>query len=153
MFPLSPLQWGTIGIILALALGVYVQTVRLEHTQTALTTLTIQVKTMGEQAEKTAALTIKANKLAKGLADAKIKALTRNNAALNKRLLDARTSSGYVPPATPGTRDPERICFNRTKLDGALRRFDDEVDKLIERGDASRISLNGLKEWYKSLTN
>lgn len=153
MFPLSPLQWGTIGMILALALGVYVQTTRLESAQTALITLTTQVKTIGDQAQKTAALTVKANKLAKGLADAKIKTLTSDNAALNKRLLDARTSSGYLPPTTGGTRDPETICFNRTKLDGALRQFDTEVDRLIERGDDSRITLDGIKEWYRSLTN
>ena len=72
----------------------------------------------------------------------------------NKRvvtgLLDViRTGGSFVPAAGPDAGDPGRACFDRAKLDGALREFAGDAAKLAGEGEAAVIGLDAAKQWRR----
>ena len=68
-----------------------------------------------------------------------------------RRLRDQRANSGsgsgLLPETSPGSESPERACFDRSRLDRALSRFDQGVTDLLERGDKAIDGLNSAKRW------
>lgn len=108
-----------------------------------------QTKTIGEAAKKEAEIKEAQGKLNKEIADENQKQLMARNADLAKRLLDARTHGSYLPAAAASSGHPERACFNRAKLDGAIRYFDEGVSGLVKTGDDSRIGLDTGKRWVR----
>ena len=148
MFPLSPSIWLIVGglVIIGVLLGALnMQTNRLDTAHSKLA----MVKVLGEQAANQAKLDIAKHKKAKDRTDATNKKLRVDSALLSKRLLDARASSGYVPPSTSSTNSTNTASFDRTKLESAIRQLDAEVSGIVEAGDQARIDLNNAKEWAK----
>lgn len=149
-----PNIWVGLGIvILGLSGLLWFQTERLDTAQKEYVVLETSVKTLGEQAKRDAKEKDDQNKLKAGKANAKIKLLTASNNVLNQRLLDARASSSYVPPASGDSTSPSTANFDRAKLESAIQRLDAEVQGIIETGDRNRIALDNAKEWARDITN
>lgn len=104
------------------------------------------VEAIAAEQERKANESIARWKKLKEKVDAENKMLRDNNAVLSKRLLDARSSSGYLPAPAPGSASANRISFDRAELDGAIRRLDAGVQGLIDEGDTARINLDTAKK-------
>lgn len=123
------------------------QAARLDAVQTRYNSFVAQTKLIGEQAAKEAEAKTKSDKLKKEKSDVEFKKLAAANTDLAKRLLDARTSGSYLPAPSPGSGRIDRACFNRTELDGAIRRLDERVSGIVEKGNAARIGLDTARVW------
>ena len=110
-----------------------------------------EVKGIGEAAEAQARQKEAENTLKKEKADHENARTIANLNVSIKRLRDDRTVKGFLPPAPAGASRPERICFDRVKLDGALRGFDDEAAGIVANGDFARVNLDTAKVWAKGL--
>lgn len=106
-----------------------------------------QTKAEGEAAQKRADAQKAADEAAKGKADAESKRRLADLDARYKRLLDAGPGRDIVPAAPAGTGDPSRVCFDRTKLAGALSDFIGEAGGIAEAGDRAVIALDIAKAW------
>lgn len=67
------------------------------------------------------------------------------------RLYRQRSEGSYLPKPSESSSEPNRICFDRAKLDDAIGQLDDEISKIAERSDYYGLRLVNIKEWYKSL--
>ena len=106
--------------------------------------------------DKTAALgeQAKAHKIEQETANAtKIQsALSERDAAL-KRLSSFNASRSLLPGAAAGSKDPDRICFERKGIDAAIQRFRVGVQGLIVEGDKAIIDDKAwLASWPKPIT-
>lgn len=104
-------------------------------------------KAQGEIAENLAKAKEAEHKREKEIADHEYQTTIAGLAADVKRLRDDRARSGYVPAAPAGSRSPGLACFDRTELEQALRRFDEEVTGLFAEGDADAVGLNVARSW------
>jgi hypothetical protein len=138
------------AIVLALAIGVStVQTIRLHSLQSEFSDFKAQVKIEGEIAQTKAKEIEAKNKLTKETTDANNAKLRSANAALTKRLRDARASSSALPPAPAGSTSPNTATVNRAEFERAFGLLDQEVQGLVEEGDSAVIDLNSAKQWAK----
>ena len=150
MFPLSPTLWMAVGaalLIAGLGIVVKVQTSRLEAVTAEYTTFKADVKAMGELAQKVADAQKAVDKSKKEKADANNAKTVAALADTIKRLRDERTSSSLLPPASPDSRNPEVVSFDRTQLDGALSGFVEGAANLIVEGSKAVVDLNTAKQW------
>ena len=69
--------------------------------------------------------------------------------AYNKRLLNTRSNTSYLPAVPAGTRSPDTACFSRAELDGALSAFGTAVAGLITEGADATVSKDAWKNWYE----
>jgi hypothetical protein len=72
--------------------------------------------------------------------------------AESQRLLDSRSSGGYVPAeagSAPGA--GEVVCFDREKLNAAIGRLDADVSGIAEGSDGQKERLNSIKSWWDSV--
>jgi hypothetical protein len=109
-----------------------------------------QVKAVGEAQEKRTQETIARNQKAKESADAQVKRLTAANKSLADSLLNARSSSGYLPRPAPGSASPDRACFDRAELESAIAQLDAGLSGIAGKGDEARIAIDGLRDWAKA---
>jgi capsule polysaccharide export protein KpsE/RkpR len=110
-----------------------------------------QQKTIGEQAAKEAADKDAEYKRLKEKYDEQQKNDAARIAALGKLRHDARARQGYLPPASAGSSNPQRVCFDRAKLESALRRLDERVSGFIGQGSTAIVNLNIAKEWAQDV--
>ena len=103
------------------------------------------LKTQNELATVVAAVKqeTKRQKDAKKKADAKNVKLRASLELDNKRLRDKLTNFD----ATGGAGSSEQACYDRPKLERAIRSFVEGTGKLIERGASSEVDLNSAKQW------
>ena len=137
------------GILSKLYIGAKEDVARVQQ---AFDSFKAQVKVEGEAAQKKADAEIAAHKLAKEQADAenvKTKSDLAGLYAAYRSLRDQRIRSGssILPPAAPGSADPQRACFDRTGLDNALSGLDAGVTGLLESGDKAIADLNTARAW------
>ena len=115
----------------------------------------IEFKSSVEQAGRDQAAQAKAvderNSELKEESDAQRKTLLAVNADLSRKLLNARSSGGYLPKASATASNPDRACFDRNQLDATIRFFDAGVQSLITEGDNSRIGIEVAKDWAKGI--
>lgn len=74
-------------------------------------------------------------------------AITRRDVELARlRVLVQQTRAGgsVLPSNTGAAKDDNRICFDRTKLDGALQRFIGEAAGIAQGGDIAVIDARAL---------
>lgn len=64
-----------------------------------------------------------------------------------KRLRSARSSSGFVPSTASATGSPDTACFDRAKLERALREFDSGLQGLVDEGSKGAVGLDVAKKW------
>ncbi|MBT9176719.1 MAG: hypothetical protein DDT20_01041 [Firmicutes bacterium] len=138
---------GAGAISLALLGAVWLQSARLKSVKIEYAAFKTQVKNAGEAAAKESARATAANLKAKERADAENLRTSNALRADIKRLRDARTGSGFLPPAPAGATSPDGITLKRAELESALRRFDEGVARLLEEGDRARIDLDTARRW------
>jgi hypothetical protein len=143
-------EYIIIGLAVALLLAIGTATVGIHYYRSKY----LVVKAEGEAFKaQTAALgeKAKADKIEKETKDAKriADAESARDAALAKlRVEQARPRGGFVPSAAPGSKDPSRVCYERSPLDAALRKLDSGVSRLIGEGDAAIINGRAiLNSW------
>ena len=146
------LLWLALGsFALGLASGAggawTVQGWRLDAVQAKFDGFVTTTKAQGEAAEKLAKAKADEDKRNKERVDREYQTTIAGLAADVKRLRDDRARGGYVPAAPAGSRSPELACFDRTELEQALRRFDEEVTGLFAEGDADAVGLNVARSW------
>ena len=108
------------------------------------------VEKIAAESKLAAAKTEAAEKAEKELADAKYKMVESDlhrARADNKRLRDERASTGYLPPAKAGARNPQSATVNRAKFERAMEYIDEEGARIAEAGDRERAGLNNAKIW------
>jgi len=132
-----------------LTLGLVIQTKRLESEKAEHAAFIAAVRVEGEVAQRVAKATHDRNLKRKEVADRENLSNRTRIADLSRRLRDERTRGSYLPAAAPGAVRPDRIAFDRAKLDGALRQLDEVVSGLIEEGDRARIDLDTARGWAK----
>ena len=141
------LLWLALGsFALGLASGAggawTVQGWRLDAMKTEFDGFVTTTKAQGEIAENLAKAKEAEHKREKEIADHEYRTAIAGLAADVKRLRDDRARGGYVPAAPAGSRSPGLACFDRTELEQALQRLDDEISGLIGEGDADAVGLN-----------
>lgn len=102
---------------------------------------------LGKAAEAKAKQIEAADKLRKEKADAEnFRTITelRDSVA---RLRRARSSGGYLAPASATSESPDTITFDRAELERAIRQTDDRIQELISEGDEARINLDTAIRW------
>ena len=123
--------------------GLHIGNSRLESYQLA-------VRAVGQAQEERTAANIKTDKANKEATDrahkTKLAAANRFANALADQLRKA-PSGGFVPAAPAGAPSPDRACFDRSQLDGALRNFAADTAGLIAEGDRAIIGLDASKNW------
>ena len=141
-----------VGIVAGvLAVGVAIQTKRLESCKADFSAFKAQVKQLGEQAEKEARAKEKANE--KRIADAN----TERDAAL-KRLRERRYPGGGIvsrAPAAPA--GSSQVCIGAEAYNAAFREFSQSLERFLaeafgyaQDGDAAQIDAETLlKAWPK----
>ena len=125
------------------------QTYRLKAKTAQYDSFVAVTKAAGEEAKRNVVRQMTADQKNKERTDAENRNLRNANAALTRSLLNARTSRGYVPAASPGARDPDRACFSRADLERAFQQLDAGVSQLVGEGDQARIGLDSVKVWAK----
>lgn len=138
-------------VITGMGVAIKIQTNRLATMTDKYNTFVATTKVIGEQAAKEAKKRTDADKLAKEKSDAEQKTLMDANIALGKRLRNTRAGNSYLPPATPTARNPDAVCFDRTKFESATRQLDAEVSGIVEIGDSARIGLDTSKQWAQKV--
>ena len=133
--------------VLGLGLALKFQTARLESCKAEYQSFVSQTKALGDIANKKAREQEKADKLKKEKADESIRKLRSDNAGLVKRLRDARSSSGKLPPAPTASRRPDLACFDRETFERAYGELVAEVRGLADEGTESALSLDTAKRW------
>jgi hypothetical protein len=158
-FAIPLFAWAALGagaVILALGIALKVQSSRLETAQTKLAEVKGQyaafkgeTKRLGDAAEKRRKDVEAKDRADKEKADAENKDLRRELDARRKQLRDRANSPGgsVVPSAPASAESPDRICFDRKELTGALQRFVDGVAELVGEGAQTVIDLDTAKNW------
>lgn len=135
--------------ILVVVLGLYgwhCESVKREYA-----TFVSQVEAAGKKAVEEARKKTADDLKAKENADVENARLRADNAALAKRLRNARASRSSVPSAPASAKRPHLAIFDRTQLDGALRQLDEGISDIVAEGDAARIDLDSAKKWSSSV--
>ncbi len=110
-------------------------------------TFVSKTEELGKAAEAKARAIEAAHKLSKEKADAEnFRTITelRDSVA---RLRRARSSGGYLAPASATAKSPDTITFDRAELERAIRQTDERIQELISEGDEARINLDTAIRW------
>lgn len=147
------LGWAAIAAgaaILLLGFALKVQTDRLRAVQAEYGQFKGGVEALGAAAADAAAKKEKDDRERKEKADAEnLKTIAALRADV-KRLRDARSGSSFVPGPAAGASRPDLACFDRAELESALRRFDQELQGIVDEGSAATVDLNTAKVWAQS---
>lgn len=148
LFPTKWLYIGAGGLVLALALALFVQTERLDRTRTAFTTYKASVVALGEQAQRDAEAQAAKDRLNKDAADAAYERLKRDHVAAVKRMRQ-QPGSGAVPPAPAGSLRPELACYDRPIFERAYGDLVAGVRVLADEGTEATVGLNTARNWAR----
>ncbi len=113
-------------------------------------TFVAETKAVGEVQERATAAKILSDKLSKDTADATHAVVVSKLNGTIKRLRDEHAGSSLVPAASAGSSSPDIAAFDRTELVGALRRYEEGIERLIAEGDSAIVDLNTAKVWSQS---
>lgn len=108
-----------------------------------------QTKAAGEAAAKKALLQKKNDERRKEQSDAENKRTHDANMDVVRRLRNERANSSFVPSTATCAGSPEAACFDRAKLESAIRVLDSEVSGIVDKGSNATIDLNTAKIWAK----
>lgn len=114
----------------------------------------IQVETVGKDAAKAAKAQELVDNAKKAKADDDRKKLLADNATLVKRLSSYNSNRSTVSAPTPSPGSADRICFDPTLFTGALRGFDEGLQRyesgvfgIAKEGSKAIINLDSAKKW------
>ena len=137
-----------------LALGAFakIQTSRLQAVKAEFAAFVLNVKTLGEQAEKEAKAKEAADKKAKEKADANHKNdIARLNRDL-KRMHADRAREGVLSRVPANPTSPDAACFSRDKLERAISGFVEGAATLVGRGQQAVEDLSLASQWASELS-
>lgn len=145
---MTPPLWAITGVLAVVGgVATYVQSERLGAVQAEYEAFKTQIEVLGREAERKNREKEAKDLSIKEKADNERKILLADNASLARRLRTQRSDSRFVPPASALATSPSRACFDRTLVESALQRFDDEVTAIVGQGDVARIGLDNAKRW------
>lgn len=149
--PLVLIWIALVSFALGLASGAggawTIQGWRLDAVQAKFDGFVATTKGEGDAAEKLAKAKVAEDKRIKESSDHEYQTTIAGLTSDVKRMRDDRARSSYVPAAPAGSRSPGLACFDRSELEQALQRLDDEVSGLIGEGDADAVGLNVGRTW------
>ena len=134
-----------------LALGLAVQTKRVESAKAELAAFVAQVEANGKAAELAKQKREADDKANKQRIDNETDKLRSANATLARQLRDQRAASRFVPDAPASAKRPDAISYDRAKLERALQQLDAGVSDIVAAGDAARIDLNLALKWARDM--
>ena len=146
--PLLLANWQAIAIGL-LVLSVYAYYRHCESVKADYAAFVSRTKAAGEEQERRVKAAIEQGKKDKEKADNENSRLRTSNAALARSLRDARAASGFLPAPAASAKRPEIAAFDRTLLERALQRLDEDVSGIVAEGDQARIDLDTAKVWAR----
>lgn len=73
--------------------------------------------------------------------------ITKLKSDINRLRVNSRAS--ILPPVPPASKQPNRICFSRDKLDGAIQQYRGGVQGLVEEGTRAIIGMEIAREWVE----
>lgn len=73
--------------------------------------------------------------------------ITKLKSDINRLRVNSRAS--ILPPVPPSSKQPNRICFSRDKLDGAIQQYRGGVQGLVEEGTRAIIGMEIAREWVE----
>jgi hypothetical protein len=111
---------------------------------------TAEVKTKGEDQIAANARQAAADKLSKENTDAQIKSMGDMLATLSSSLYNSRSSRGYSPAASPGSKRPDTVCYDRAKFDAAMGYIDAEGTRIAKSGSGAQLDLYNVCLWSKN---
>ena len=158
MIPISPMMYvyaGVGALVIALGVGVKVQTARLDSCKTASAAFVATVKAQGEAAAKEAARVNLVNSKAMEAANneyAKVKGDLASSYAAYRKLRNSNPSSGGMPQAPAVTSTTDRTCFDTAGFANAMGVLEAGVPNITEQGDVARTRLQGAMKWATSLS-
>lgn len=138
---------AALAIVLALGSWGGYQTIRKNQVQTEYADFRREVAKAAQAAAEQSLQKTIADEKRKEESDAENLRLRADLAATTRRLRDARASVSFVPAPAANAPDPAIACFDRSQLDGALRKLDSDVQGLIDEGAAALIDLDTAKRW------
>jgi len=136
-----------IGIVSGGSAAWTIQGWRIDAVQSKFDGFVSTTKALGDAAKIAADKAIAEDKLKKEKADHENATTVANLRAANKRLRDANSSISFLPTASAGSINPQRYCFDRSKLELSLQQLDAGVQGIVEEGDVAVINLNTAKQW------
>lgn len=132
-----------------MGIALKVQSSRLDACKEEYAKFRLAVKAKGEAAIMEAKRIESENQAKKEKIDRENKTLRANNSRLAGELRNARASSGFVPKAATGSRNPELATFNRSELERTIQHIDAGVSAIVAEGDQARIDLDSVREWAR----
>jgi hypothetical protein len=142
---------GALAIIALLGVALKIQTTRLSTLQATHDAFVLQTKLLGDIQEQETKATDLANTKLKEKLDAENATARAALADASRRLRNANSGAGLVPPAPNSSSRADIACFSRAELDDALRNFTGSVGELVIEGESSTIDLDTAKAWAKGL--
>jgi isopropylmalate/homocitrate/citramalate synthase len=133
-------------VVLASGAAITVQTSRLNACKAEFESFKVQVKTLGEEAQRRADAKEAADKLNKEQIDAKTIQLAADLNAATLKLRDNSRRS-FVSARTAPSGSPDLQCYDRTGFDAALRDFAEGVAGLVTEGAENSLKLKLAREW------
>jgi hypothetical protein len=154
MIPIWAYKWIAVAVVVSgLGVALTIQTKRLDATKSEYAAFVAKVEAQGKKAEAEARQKEAEYKARKEKTDHEhAKTIVALSADI-KRLRDSRTASRYLPPAPTSAGSIEKICFDRSKLESAFERLDDELTGIATTGDFAITDLNAAKGWAKEVSN
>ena len=163
MIPITPklgVAIGTALVVALLAVGLWVQSARLEAEQKShgatkqeYAAFVDKVKLLGEVAEKAARTETARAKIDKEAADAENRDLRRELDVRRGQLRDerARARSSIVPAPGAASERPDRATFDRAELERGIQqdldRAEGQLEALAGKGAAAVTDLNTARKW------
>lgn len=137
------------GLLFGVYGGWWIQSLRIEKLESDHKLAIEKIKSEGNQ--QTAKATAIEGEDSRNLErnNAQLKDQISSLTATNKRLLNARSSAGYVPKSTASTGSANLACFDRTELNAALQRLDERISTILGEGDTFSARLVMSQTWYR----
>jgi hypothetical protein len=124
------------------------QGARLDALQARYDSFVAQTKILGEQAQKDAKDKENADKLNKERTDHAHKtAVDKLNADLARLRAQSRTGGGGLSTPPAFANSPDRVSFDRTEFNSALRSLDADLLEIIGEGAKAVVDLDAAKNW------
>jgi hypothetical protein len=139
---------GGVAVLGAMSVALMIQSNRLETCKKDFEGFKLQTKAIGEAADIANRKKEWQDVKRKEKTDADHKRdVTNLNARIKRMRDDASTRSSLVPKASPASRSPQTACFDRSKLDSALRGFTQGVEGIVAEGERTAVEINLARAW------
>lgn len=146
-------KWAVILLAIGLmALALKIQTARLHACQDEHAAFVAKTEAIGKAQEDRAKAENARHAKEKDDADKSLSIARADLATAKRRLRESSASGSYLPKPPTNSSSPQRITFDRAKLDAAIRSFDLGVQEIVGSGDDQRVGLDNAKQWGNGIS-